>query len=195
MTFFQDAYVDGTALWETGRPQPEVVALAEAGEIEGLVLDAGCGTGENAIYLANSGLAVIGVDLALRAIQIARSKAAARGQRVEFAVCDVRSLPFPREAFDTVVDSGLFHVFDEIGKPRYEECLRAVVRPGGLVHVIVWSEEQPGEEGPARVTQAELMSSFARGWEDPCIRAGIYETAIHEQGARAWVATFRKSDR
>ncbi len=194
MTFFQDAYVGGTALWETGRPQPEVVALAKAGKIGGLVLDAGCGTGENAIHLARCGLTVIGVDLALRAIQIARCKAAARVQSVEFAVCDVRSLPFPRKAFDTVLDSGLFHVFDEIGKAKYEQCLRAVVRPGGLVHVIVWSEEQPGEEGPVRVTQAELRSSFARGWEDLNVRAGVYETAIHEQGARAWVATFRKSD-
>ena len=133
MTFFQDAYVGGTALWETGRPQPEVVALANAGKIGGLVLDAGCGTGENAIHLARCGVTVIGVDLALRAIQIARCKAAARVQSVEFAVCDVRSLPFPREAFDTVLDSGLFHVFDEIGRAKYEQCLRAVVRPGGLV--------------------------------------------------------------
>ena len=195
MTFFQDAYAEGTALWETGRPQPEVVALATVGGIGGVVLDAGCGTGENAIYLAKTGLTVVGVDLALRAVQIARCKAVARGQTVEFAVCDARSLPFPGGAFDTVLDSGLFHVFDQAGKARYERCLRTVVRPGGLVHVIVWSEEQPGQEGPARVTQAELKGSFARGWENPYIRAGVYETAIHDQGARAWVATFRKSAR
>ncbi len=195
MNFFQDAYAEGTALWETGRPQPEVVTLSRVGGIGGVVLDAGCGTGENAIYLAKVGLTVIGADLAPRAVQIARRKASARGQTVEFAVCDARSLPFPVETFDTVLDSGLYHVFDEAGKTRYEQCLRRVVRPGGLVHIIVWSEEQPGQEGPARVTQAELKGSFAWGWEDPHIRAGVYETAIHEQGARAWVATFRKSTR
>ena len=192
MNFFQDAYVEGGALWETGRPQPEVVALSEAGEIAGDVLDAGCGTGENAIHLAALGLSVTAVDLAPRAVEMARSKASARGADIRFEVCDVRSLPFPAGSFDTALDSGVFHVFDEDGKAAYASGLRRVVRPGGRVHVIVWSEHQGGDEGPARMTRAELRHHFASGWDPGRIRAGIYETAIHDGGAAAWVASFTR---
>ncbi len=193
MNFFQDAYLEGGALWETGRPQPEVIALCRAGEIAGEVLDAGCGTGENAIHLSGLGLPVTAVDLAPRAVEIARSKAAERGAGIRFAVCDVRSLPFPAGSFDTALDSGVFHVFDDNGKAAYERGLRRVVRPGGRVHVIVWSEHQSGDEGPARMTRAELRRYFAAGWDRGRIRAGLYETAIHERGAAAWVASFVRS--
>ena len=183
-------------MWETGRPQLEVVALADAGEIEGVVLDAGCGTGENAIYLARrKRCRVIGVDFVPRAIEIARSKAVARGAEVEFAVCDVRSLPFSDDAFDTALDSGLFHVFSDDGKATYARRLRAVVRLGGLFHVIVWSEQQPGGEGPARVSRAQLRRYFAEGWDCLGMKAGVYETVIHGRGAKAWVASFRRNAR
>src|SRR6186997_2283287 len=77
------SYRDGPAPWDIGRPQPVVVRLASAGRFTGAVLDAGCGTGENALHLASHGLSVLGFDVAETALTIARSKAAARGLDVE----------------------------------------------------------------------------------------------------------------
>ena len=192
MTFFQDAYVESEAPWDTGRPQPEVVALAEAGEIVDSVLDIGCGTGENALYLAERGHAVLGIDLAPRAIELARGKASARGIEAEFMVCDVLQPPDFGRVFDTAIDSGVFHVFDDEGKEAYVRCVLEALRPGGTLHLIVWSELEHSESGPARVTQAELKRFFSRGWEDIRIRAGIYETSFHETGAKAWVASMTR---
>jgi SAM-dependent methyltransferase len=193
MTFFQDSYVEGNAPWDTGRPQVEVVALAEAGEIVGSVLDIGCGTGENSIYLAGRGHAVVGIDLAPRAIELSKEKSKARGVPAEFLVRDVtKSLDFDT-GFDTAIDAAVFHVFDDEGKRAYIRSLAGVVRPGGRFHVIVWSEHEHGEGGPARSTQAELRGFFADGWDDIRIRAGRYETAFNPDGARAWVASMKRA--
>lgn len=196
MTFFQEAYVEGRAPWDTGRPQREVVALSDAGAIAGRVLDIGCGTGENAILLAERGHTVLGIDLAPRAIEIARDKAEARGTdrglNVEFTVCDVTKPTRFGGAFDTAVDSGVFHVFDDDLRPAYVKTIKEALRPGGRAHIIVWSEHQPGDDGPRRVTRAELRGVFSKGWSDMKIRHGIYETALHPGGAKAWVLSMTK---
>lgn len=194
MTFFQNAYLESDAPWDTGRPQAEVIALAEAGEIVGSVLDIGCGTGENALFIAERGHVVLGIDRAPRAIELAREKATARGVEAEFTVCDVLQPPAFGRAFDTAIDSGVFHVFDDDGKEAYVRCALEALRPGGTLHLIVWSELEHAESGPARVTQAELKRFFSQGWEDIRIRAGIYETSFHETGAKAWVASMRRSE-
>src|SRR5215472_18921410 len=82
------SYRDGPAPWDVGRPQPAIVRVAAGGGFAGAVLDAGCGTGENALHLAALGLPVLGVDVAETALAIARAKAADRGIEVEFAAVD-----------------------------------------------------------------------------------------------------------
>src|SRR4030095_14298022 len=106
------SYHDGPAPWDIGQPQPAVGRLAAAGGFTGAVLDAGCGTGENALYLAAQGLSVLGVDVAETALAIARDKAGIRGIDVEFAVADALHLERLGRTFETVLDSGLFHTFD-----------------------------------------------------------------------------------
>src|SRR5881397_1035587 len=82
---FNEMY-QGTPPWDIGRPQPVIVRLAEEGAIRGEVLDVGCGTGENALFLASRGLRVVGLDGAPRAIEKAEAKAQKRGARIEFVV-------------------------------------------------------------------------------------------------------------
>src|SRR6478736_10510986 len=103
------SYVDGPAPWDVGRPQPAIVRLAAAGAFAGAVLDAGCGTGENALHVASLGLRVLGVDVAETAVAIARDKAHARGIEVEFAAADAFQLERLGRMFETVLDCGLFH--------------------------------------------------------------------------------------
>src|SRR5437763_15307523 len=73
------SYRDGPAPWDVGVPQPAVVRLAAAGAFSGAVLDAGCGTGEDALHLAARGLSVLGIDVAETALASARGQAHQRG--------------------------------------------------------------------------------------------------------------------
>jgi ubiquinone/menaquinone biosynthesis C-methylase UbiE len=107
------SYVDGPAPWDTGGPQPAIARLASSGGgFAGPVLDAGCGTGENALLVASLGLPVLGVDVAETALAIARSKAVERGIEAEFAAADALHLERLGRTFETVLDCGLFHTFD-----------------------------------------------------------------------------------
>ena len=49
-------------------------------------------------------------------------------------------------------------------EPGYVESLRAVVRTGGHYDMLCFSDREPGDWGPRRVTEDEIRSSFADGW-------------------------------
>jgi SAM-dependent methyltransferase len=178
--------------WETGRPQPVFVELAERGEIRGSVLDVGCGTGENALFLAQRGHEVWGVDIVPQAIERARAKAAERGVSVEFRVHDALELAGLGREFDTVIDCGLFHVFSDADRRPFEQSVASVLRPGGRLLLLCFSESETSEKGPRRVTRDELRATFADGWYENYIVPARFESHLHEGGARAWLASFER---
>ena len=108
----------------------------------------GCGTGENALYLASRGIDVTGVDWSERAIGAARTKAADRGLGVDFIAADALDLAALGRTFDSALDSGLFHTFDDEARRRYVASLATVVRPTGTLHLLCFSEREPGDWGP-----------------------------------------------
>jgi cyclopropane fatty-acyl-phospholipid synthase-like methyltransferase len=186
---FEAAYRDGSAPWDVGAPQPEIVRLAEEGEIVGDVLDAGCGTGENALYLAGLGRRVVGIDAAPSAVARAREKAAARGLAVPFLVADALDLAKLRRRFETVVDCGLFHTFEPEQRRTYAHSLCEVLSPGGTLHLLCFSDEEPPGPGPHRVAEHEIRDAFRSIFALTRIRSGRFESRLHPGGARAWVAT------
>lgn len=187
---FESSYL-GTPAWDIGRPQPAIVRLAETGKITGSVLDVGCGTGENVLYLAEHGYAAAGVDGAPTAIKKARAKAKRRGLNASFEVGDALNLPTPERAYDTVIDSGLFHVFSDDERPRFRESLGRVLRRGGTYFLMCFSDRQPGDWGPRRVTQDEIRAVFRDGWRVNSIEPSAFETNFVE--AQAWLATISRS--
>ncbi len=187
------SYRDGPAPWDIGRPQPAVVRLAAAGGFTGTVLDAGCGTGENALHLASQGLPVLGVDVAATALAAAREKARDRGVDVEFVAADALEPARLGRAFDTVLDCGLFHTFDGEERARYVAGLASVTVPGGTLHLLCFSDDGAGT-GPHPVGQDELRAAFSAGtgWDVVAIEPDRLETRFHDHGAPAWRATARR---
>lgn len=180
--------------WEVPYAQPAIVELADRGEIRGLVLDAGCGTGENALHLAERGHAVWGVDIALPAIGMARAKAAARGlARARFIVGDALRLEDLGMTFDTVIDSGLLHAFTDRERACYIDSLGRVLAPGGRYHALGFSDRQAGDEGPRRLGEAEIRTAFVDGWRILRIEAARFMTRIHAGGAHAWLISVERS--
>jgi len=187
-----DEFYEGTPPWDIGRPQPALAALAEAGALTGRVLDAGCGTGEHALLAAGLGLDATGVDAAPRAIARAEAKARERGLAARFLVADALDLPALGEQFDTVLDSGLFHVFEDDDRARYAASLSGVVPPGGRLHLLCFSEHQPGDWGPRRVTQAEIRAAFEGGWRADSIEATRLHVVFDPGTVAAWVASLTR---
>ena len=187
---FGDAY-EGAPPWDIDGPQPVVVELAEAGRITGPVLDAGCGTGENALYLAGRGFEVVGVDFVAAAVEAARGKARSRGLQAEFLVLDALRLGELGRTFATVLDSGLFHVFGDDDARRYAGAVAAVLRPDGRCFVHGMSDVEP-RPGPPPVTQAGLRAAFDR----PPLRVVSIEAAVmlnrDGETRHAWLAVVER---
>jgi SAM-dependent methyltransferase len=181
----------GVAPWDIGAPQPEIVGLVEGGQIEGSVIEVGCGTGENALFVASRGHEVLGVDAAPTAIARARAKAAERGLEASFEVRDVLELGDLGRSFDTAIDVGCFHVFDDADRGRYVKSLSGVLREGGRLHLLCFSDAQPGVLGPRRVSEGEIRAAFAEGWEVEGIRPARFATLMGPDGAHAWLAVMR----
>ena len=187
---FESAYL-GTPPWDIGRPQPAIMRLAQARQITGSVLDVGCGTGENVLYLAELGFAAMGVDGAPTAISKARAKAKQRGVTAQFEVADALSLSMPNRRFDSVIDTGLFHVFSDEERDRFRDSLARVVRRGGTYFLMCFSDQQPGDWGPRRVTQAEIRSVFNDGWRVNYIEPSAFD--MNEGQALSWLASISRS--
>jgi cyclopropane fatty-acyl-phospholipid synthase-like methyltransferase len=196
-TTFESAYA-GQAPWDIGRPQQALLEVAD--RITGSVLDAGCGTGENALFIASRGHKVTGIDFLEEPIQRAKRKAAARGLSATFLVMDALALNDLPEVFDSVLDSGLFHVFSDEARRRYIEGLASVLKPGGRLFLLCFSDEEPGTQGPRRVSREELHDAFAQGWAVESIEPSRYEVrpdlkdlTFSEGGPKAWFVVVRRS--
>ena len=161
---WDEFYKDLAPPWDIGRPQPAFLRLADADALTGALLDAGCGTGEHTILAACRGAVALGIDVSPRAIEIARRKAAEHGFEAIFQVLDALRLDTLSESFDTILDSGLFHVFDDADLTGYVTALHGVLRPGGHLHLMCFSDRQPGDWGPRRITDVELRAAFDSGW-------------------------------
>jgi cyclopropane fatty-acyl-phospholipid synthase-like methyltransferase len=153
------------------------------------VLDIGCGTGEHALLAAGLGLDATGLDAAPRAVAIARRKARERDLPARFFVANALDLASVGERYDTVLDCGLFHVFDDDERFLFAESLRTAIEPGGRYFMLCFSDRQPGDWGPRRVSQHEIRAVFTDGWRVESIEGAEIELTMAPGTALGWLAT------
>lgn len=196
---FENLYA-GKAPWDIGKPQQPFVDVAD--QVKSPVLDAGCGTGDTALFFAARGHRVVGIDFLEEPLKRARQKASERGVGAEFFRKDALTLGESDKQFASVIDSGLFHVFSDDDRRRYVQGLARVTRPGGWVFLMCFSDSEPGTDGPRRVSRQELMDAFADGWSVEAIRPVRFETnpeftgfQFSEGGPKAWFAVVRREGR
>lgn len=184
------SYAGQSPPWDIGRPQPAILSLADAGALAGSLLDIGCGTGEHTILAAHRGADALGIDISQRAVEIARRKAAERHVGTTFEVLDALEVETLERSFDTIIDSGLFHVFDDDARTRYATVVHAVLRTGGHLHLMCFSDRQPGDWGPRRITEGELRATFDAGWRIDSLAPQRFDInpGLGTSTAEAWLA-------
>jgi cyclopropane fatty-acyl-phospholipid synthase-like methyltransferase len=191
MDFFDSAY-RGTPPWDIGRPQKEFTELVRHGEITGSVLDIGCGSGDNALFFAQEGFDVWGIDSSSLAIQKAQKKAAERGLPVHFQVLNALELTKLNKTFDTATDSGLFHALSDEDRPLFVKSLATVLSHNGIYFMLCFSDKEPPGYGPRRVSEQEIRETFSDGWSINYIRPATFESNSRARGPRAWLSSITK---
>jgi SAM-dependent methyltransferase len=191
-TAFEDLYTSPPP-WDLGRPQPAFQALAEAGAVRGRVLDIGCGTGEHVLMAAGLGLDATGVDLASNALRAAADKARDRGCRARFLLHDARHLADLAESFDTVLDSLVFHSFNDSDRAAYVNGLHSVLKPGGRYFMLGFRDQHPGGLGrPRQLAPDDIRITFAEGWRVDSIEPATIVSTRHPDGIRGWLAALTR---
>jgi SAM-dependent methyltransferase len=157
-----------TPPWDNNAPSESVIAWQSGGWFHGDVLDIGCGLGDNAVYLAKNGHTVTGLDISPTALKTAKQRAKDAGVDVKFAVADSTKLDGYTDAFDTVIDSGLFHTLDDDGRRSYAAAVHRAARPGATLLLSCFSDANPvGEEWPRPAVSEETLRDVlgGAGWD------------------------------
>jgi len=188
---WNDNYASGEPLpWDTGVPDPMLVEMIESRAIAtGRTLEVGCGTGTNAIYLAQHGFEVVGVDISPIAVEHARTKA---NGRCRFETVDFLNEPPPGGPFHFVFDRGCFHTFDEDDeRARFAENVAAALDVGGVWLSLIGSTEGPPREaGPPRRSAREIMQAVEPSME--ILQFSSREFGVCGEHLKAWLCLSRK---
>lgn len=198
-SFYETLQADDIVPWDlVGRPQPCVyhAGLERAFGPEGTtILDCGCGTGDNANFLASQcGYDVLGFDISSSAVDAARERVGWRVCGValtctvsEFCVASaidlgsaVRVQQRAEElgGFEAALDSALLHCLDDAAQRRYVNDLHALIRPGGSLFVGCFSDAIPDPwRAPRRMSERQLHALLApqRGWHVKELREVWYQ--------------------
>jgi SAM-dependent methyltransferase len=188
---WNESYASGAPLpWDSGSPDPMLVDMIESGTIApARTLDVGCGTGTNAVYLAQHGFEVMGIDIAPVAVQTARARA---GGRCRFETVDFLSESPPGGPFHFVFDRGCFHTFDEDSeRTLFAQKVAAALVAGGVCLSLIGSTEgAPRASGPPRRSAREVMSAIEPSLEILQFRSGKFGVTGDE--LNAWICLSRK---
>jgi ubiquinone/menaquinone biosynthesis C-methylase UbiE len=175
------------------------VRIADAGGFQRKVLDVGCGTGENAVFLAERGYDVLAIDYLESVVATARERSASSSglPRLEFKQADAFHLDALGQIFDSVLDCATFHGFSDRERPAYARSLRQVTQPGSMLYVIGFSDQELRPGGPRRLSLREIRDTFAKDWTERSARIIDFECVnLFAPAAKAWSVAFeRKSPR
>jgi len=159
---WNDRYATGELPWDTREPDEHLVALVRSnGAAPGPALEVGCGTGTNALWLAQHGFDVLGVDLSPLAVDRARAKLPVPPSSCRFEVRDFL-VDRPTGAFSLVFDRGCFHVFDDAElRARFAAQVAEVLAPDGVWLSLIGSTEGPASDvGPPRRSARDIVAAI-----------------------------------
>jgi methyl halide transferase len=190
---WDEAYRQGTPPWDTGIPHAELVRVLDEYRLRPqTVLEIGCGTGADAILLAQRRFEVTAVDCSPIALERARLRAEQQNALLHFVLSDVFEFARSSGQFDFVLDAGLYHAIRQINLERYLDMLWRVTRPGSYFFCLAGAPNEPADEGPPQVTADEIHNELGRLFEFVHLRPTQWENPIRKKSFPAWSCLMRR---
>ena len=181
---WSEHYQSGTPPWETGHPSAELArVIVEENIAPCRVIELGCGSGINAVWLARQGFEVTGIDITPLAIERARQRAADAGVSVRFVLGDVLDLPkdlATGQAFPFFFDRGCYHSVRQTGAAAYVQSLLNVTAPGARGLILTGNSREPSPEGqgPPVVSAEELHAELEPAFKIVRLREFRFDASI-----------------
>ncbi len=186
-------YRGGRPPWETGQPAGELVRALEEHLIEPCsTIELGCGTGADAVFLAEHGFEVTGVDSSPLALERARNLARSEGVPVRFVLDDVFEFGRTAGQFDLVYDAGFYHFIRGVDLSGLLDMLWRITRPGSLYLALIGSTEEEGEGGPPQVSEHEINFELTSLFDIVNLRPGRFESPNREEGYLGWTCLMKR---
>ncbi|HKW58259.1 MAG TPA: class I SAM-dependent methyltransferase [Candidatus Dormibacteraeota bacterium] len=165
---YRAMYRFGFKPWDSGISPPELKELVEGpnARTPGRALDLGCGTGTNAIYMAQHGWDVTGIDFTPRAVAMARAKVEAATVKPRIILGDVTKLSElgVGNGFSLVFDLGCLHSIPDDRRDAYVKGVTEVTIPGA--DYLTWGfYRRPVFFANVHLTREEVDERFGTGWE------------------------------
>lgn len=161
-------YRVGFTPWDQDHVPVELSALVEGPDAlaPAHALDVGCGTGTQAVYLAEHGWQVTAVDAVERALTRARHRAQQRGVEVRWVAGDVRSLSTLGlgGGYGMVHDRGCFHDLSPAARDGYVRGVSELAEPGATLLLLAFAHRERGI-GPSGASEEEIRRRFDADWE------------------------------
>ena len=163
---WNESYRDGDLPWDTGRPSSELQHVLHDRSIKPCrVLELGCGTGTNCVWLAQQGFDVTGIDVAPLAIEQAEERAAGAGVKVRFMVGDVLDLPDLDGPFAFFFDRGCYHAVRRSAPEQYAPAVARQLAPSARGLVLAGNAREPHTPGPPVVTEEQIRNELGLAFQ------------------------------
>lgn len=165
-TDWEKRYRDKDTPWDTGVVSQELQNIINNCHIKPCkVLDVGCGTGTNSVYLASQGFQVTGVDASSFAIEQAWQKAKAANVSCLFKTVNLFDHPQLDGPFDFIFDRGCFHILRKTDEVQAVSLFKTNLRVSGLLLILAGNANDPIKEGPPKVSEEEFHHAFDQDFE------------------------------
>ena len=190
---WETLYRESTPPWESGSRSAELARVIDEGLVQpGPTLEIGCGTGADAVYLAQQRFEVTAVDSSPTAIERARTRVEMAGATLRLVLDDVFQFAKSSGPFELVYDAGFYHFVRRVDLGRFLDMLWRVTQPGSLYLVLAGSDQETAPGGPPQVSENEIRNELGRLFEFVHLQPFRFESLQHEEGYQGWSCLARR---